>query len=291
MSTSCLVLGAGGQVGQALQEAAHAFEPSISFLEKQDLDITQCDNVSATIQSLEPGVIINAAAYTDVDGAETEKIKAFAVNRDGAGNVAQACQKLNIPLLHISTDFVFDGVKVDTYSEGDSVAPLSIYGQSKWEGECAIRECLKCHIILRTSWIFSSHGRNFVKSIIKLARQDNELQIVDDQIGGPTAASDLAGVLLLLAQRVLQNDALWGTYHFSGASRVSRYEFAKAIIKQGGDAPGLTGRVTPIATEDYPTPARRPPHAVLDCSLILDAFGVEQPDWRFGLKNVCRSLK
>jgi len=294
MSVSCLVTGAAGQVGKELQAGADARDFTISFLDKQNLDITQHDRVAETIHSIAPNVVINAAAFTDVDGAEANPERAFSVNRDGAENLAQACRSCGIPLIHVSTDFVFDGSEKRVYVEDDPVSPLSIYGRSKAEGETVIRNHLTEHIIVRTSWVFSAHGKNFVKSIMRLAGQEKELRIVNDQVGGPTAAQDIAEALLHLAHRVTGEDkpvdTPWGTYHYSGAPAVSRYDFACEIVDQVRDGLGSAVSVTPISTEAYPTPARRPAHAVLDCSLIFETFGIARPNWRAGLEDVCREL-
>ncbi len=295
MTMSCLITGAAGQVGKALQEVGITLNIATSFFDKQQLDITQSDDVTKVMQSVAPNVVINAAAFTDVDGAESKPEIAFSVNRDGAGNLARACRSLGIPLIHISTDFVFDGTDDKFYSEDDPISPLSIYGQSKAEGEIAIRDHLTEHLIVRTSWVFSAHGSNFVKSIIRLAGQQKDLRIVNDQIGGPTPAQDIAKALFALAQRATKSssksDISWGTYHFSGSPPVSRCDFAAEIVTQCRESLDHDVSVTPITTSDYPTPAHRPAHAVLNCSLILETFGIKQPEWRVGLEDVCRALQ
>jgi len=291
MSFSCLVTGAAGQVGKELQEADANFEGSVSYFDKKSLDITKYHQVEETLKRVSPCVVINAAAYTNVDGAEKDPVAAMAVNRDGAENLAKICQGLRIPLIHISTDFVFDGVENKSYFENDATSPLSIYGKSKLEGERAVRNCLQEHIILRTAWVFSRHGKNFVKSIFSAANQNKELRVVDDQIGCPTAASDIAEALFVLANRVTKSDAPWGRYHFCSGPAISRFEFAIEIIECCRDALGSGVDVFPVSTAEYPVLASRPAHAVLDCSLIYKTFGIEPPTWRQGLEKVCRSLQ
>ncbi len=290
MTASCLVLGAGGQVGLSLQDEAATTPLTLVFLDRAGLDITDCEAILKTTRRIAPAVVINAAAYTDVDAAESDPAAAFAVNRDGASYLARACNELDIPLISISTDFVFDGRSRRSYGEDDRVAPVSVYGQSKAEGEGAIRSSLDRHIILRTSWIFSAYGRNFVKTIYRLAREKGTLKIVDDQIGGPTPAKHVSQTLLVLAQRALTKDVRWGTYHFCGVPSVSRFDFAAEAVANVDTALSTQTKISAIKTEDYPLPAKRPPNSVLDCTLINETFGITQPDWHTELDRACRVL-
>ncbi|MBL4906553.1 MAG: dTDP-4-dehydrorhamnose reductase, partial [Sneathiella sp.] len=236
--------------------------------------------VKAAFNKYTPDVVINAAAYTAVDKAEEEQDTAYAVNRDGPEILAAACSITDIPFLHISTDFVFDGNKKEPYSEKDKCNPLSIYGKSKWEGEKAlIAKCTK-HIILRTAWVFGG-DQNFVKTMRRLAETRDVLSVVNDQRGGPTAALDIAASLIRIAKAVVSsNFSDWGIYHYCGNPSVSWYEFACEILK---NKPSVT--VKPIPTSSYPTPAMRPANSVLACEKIRTVFGISQPDWTAALSQ------
>jgi dTDP-4-dehydrorhamnose reductase len=278
-----VILGAHGQVGRALVAEARQRSVSNRAFGHAECDISDRSAVDQAIKAAR--FVLNCAAYTAVDRAETEVEAANRVNRIGAGNVADACAQAAIPLFHLSTDYVFDGHDPRPAREDDEPRPLSVYGQSKLGGELAIRERLKSHIILRTSWIFSAHGQNFVKTILRLANTKPELRVVADQIGGPTAADDVATAILeIIAISTAPDFGQWGTYHFSGAPVVSWFEFANAIVAHRGVV------VLPIATQDYPLPARRPSNSVLDCSRIYSVFGIAQPDWRVALRNVLNEL-
>lgn len=275
-----LVTGKDGQVGRALQAIADQQNVTVFALNRANLDITDKNSVREAFAKYDPDIVINAAAYTAVDKAEEEQEAAYAVNKEGPSNLADACNQQNIPILHISTDFVFDGNKSGPYMETDDCNPLSIYGTSKWDGEMEV--ALKCskHIILRTAWVFGGE-QNFVKTMQRLATTRNELSVVDDQRGGPTAANDIAECLLTIAKAVGAKDFnSWGIYHYCGAPSLSWYEFAREILKND---PKVT--VKPIPTTSYPTPARRPANSVLECQKIKDVFGISQPDWHQALKE------
>jgi dTDP-4-dehydrorhamnose reductase len=279
---SLLILGAQGQVGRALLAQASRAGVRHEALGHAECDITDPIAVGRAVSGR--NFVVNCAAYTAVDRAETEAEAARAVNALGAGTIAAACAAAGIPLVHLSTDYVFDGESPWPEREDDPPRPLSVYGQSKLAGEIAVRERLDRHIILRTSWVFSAHGQNFVKTILRLASTQAELRIVDDQVGGPTAADDIARAILRIVDTSARPGfADWGTYHFSGAPAVSWCAFARAIAQ-----PSVP--VLPIATTDYPRPARRPLNSVLDCSRISDVFGIEQPDWRVALRQVLQEL-
>jgi dTDP-4-dehydrorhamnose reductase len=277
------ILGAQGQVGRVLTVLACHEQIPTTALGRNGCDITDALAVKRAL--IGSRIAVNCAAYSAVDQAESDADAAYRVNSRGAANVAAACAELGIPLVHLSTDYVFDGVNDRSATENDPPRPLNVYGHSKLRGEGEIRKILATHIILRTSWIFSAHGTNFVLTMLRLARAQSELRVVNDQIGGPTAADDIArAVLRILDACCAPGFDAWGTYHFSGAPAVSWYDFARAILADCGT------RVVPIATKDFPRPARRPPNSVLDCSLIRRVFGIAQPDWHAGLARVREML-
>jgi dTDP-4-dehydrorhamnose reductase len=281
--THLLILGAQGQVGNALAARARAAGLSFDALTRADCDITDPAAVARAVAS--GRCVVNCAAYTAVDRAEAEAAAAHAVNAAGAGNVAAACAQAGVPLVHLSTDYVFDGESRAPMREDDPPRPLSVYGRSKLAGEVAVRDLHRAHIVLRTSWVFSAHGQNFVKTMMRLAQAQSPLRVVDDQVGGPTAADDIAQAILDVVAIVSRPGfAGWGTYHFSGAPPVSWCAFARAILANRGV------EVVPIVTADYPRPARRPMNSVLDCSRIFRVFAIEQPDWRAALGNVLETL-
>ena len=286
-----LVTGAGGQVGQSLSELARTSDIALIGLTRNELDITEPGDVQAAVRSHAPALVVNAAGYAAVDRAEEEPDEAFAVNREGAEHLARACETERIPLLHLSTDYVFDGTKGAPYTEDDPVNPLSVYGASKAAGEAEIRGAWERHVILRSAWIFSAHGTNFVKTMLRLAGERDEISVVDDQIGCPTAARDLAAAALRIARRLGQPFDGWGTYHFCSREAVSWCGFARAIFEAAFPEPDARPRVLPIATADYPTKARRPAYSVLDCARAKAAFGIEPPDWRDGLHAVIETLQ
>jgi len=260
---------------------------------REQLDITDADQVAAVVALLKPGMIINAAAYTHVDNAETHSEQAFAVNREGAARLAEAARYVSIPLLHISTDYVFSGEAREPYREEDEVEPTGVYGASKLAGEEAIRAVLDEHLILRTSWVYGAHGHNFVKTMLRLGRQRDSLSVVADQFGCPTQAGSIADVLLQLAQRYAREGSLaWGLYHYSGRSPCTWFDFAVEIFRQAA-AKGMLPKqpqVSSITTAQYPTPARRPAWSVLDCTRFETTFGIATHDWHEDLSVVLDAL-
>ncbi|MCE5251334.1 dTDP-4-dehydrorhamnose reductase [bacterium] len=256
-------------------------------------DITRPEELRRDLEAEHPDMVINCAAYTAVDRAETEQEAAFRVNRDGAASCADACSRLGIPLIHISTDFVFDGSLDRPYRENDATGPLSIYGRSKCEGEEAVRAGLTEHIIVRSAWLFGVHGGNFVKTILRNAREGKELRVVDDQTGCPTWAGDLAYALtgIALFVRTRPGESPWGTYHFCGAGQTTWCGFARAVIEEAGRYEQLAVcSVQPITSDMYPAPARRPSWSVLDTGKISGVFGIEPLEWREGLKAMLGEL-
>ncbi len=284
-----IVIGAKGQVGWELTRRAPLLGHEVLAWDVAELDITDAAAVDRELAASGANVVINAAAYTAVDRAEQEPELALAVNRDGPAHLAAACNRLNIPLLHISTDYVYDGRKPGPYVEDDPVAPLGVYGRSKAEGDEAVRRLLPRHLILRVSWVFGIHGHNFVKTILRLAREREELRVVADQYGCPTYAGDIADTLLELARRTAEIDAngAWGTYHYCGEPATTWHGFASAIVEMArAREPLATRSVIAIATADYPLPSPRPVNSVLDCAKLAARFGIRPRLWRAGLDVV-----
>jgi dTDP-4-dehydrorhamnose reductase len=281
--TRLVILGAHGQVGGALAALVRQAGMACDAFGQAECDIT--DPVALKRRIGAGCFIINCAAYTAVDQAETEVEEAYRVNATGAENVATACAEAGVPLVHLSTDYVLDGESQTPAREDDPPRPLNVYGQSKLAGEIAVRQRVGTHIILRSSWIFSARGQNFVKTILGLTKTQSELRVVEDQVGGPTSAGDVAKAILdIIAVSTKPGFSDWGTYHFSGVPPVSWYGFALAIVAHSGAV------VLPVATKDYPRPARRPLNSQLDCSRILRVFGIRRPDWRAALGGVLAEL-
>ncbi len=284
-----LVFGAGGQIGREVRRAAWPSHYSVVPLDRGTMDVTKSALVSAILVRERPDLVINLAAYTAVDRAESEPEAAWAVNCAGAANIAAACDETAAPLIHLSTDYVFDGLKTEPYQEKDPVGPLGVYGRSKEGGERAVRAALNDHVILRTAWVYGANGTNFVKTMLRLAAERPLLRVVADQRGCPTAAAEIAAALIVIATHVERGEATWGTYHFAGAGAVSWHGFAEAIFDLA--APRLARpRLVPIRTEQYPTPARRPMNSVLDCRKIKDVFGISPSPWRAALAPVVGEL-
>ncbi len=284
-----VIMGAQGQVGSELTRRAPQLGYETWAWDQAELDITDAGAVDQALAASGAEVVINAAAYTAVDKAEQESERAFAVNRDGPAHLATACNRLQIPLLHISTDYVYDGRRPGPYIEDDPTGPLGVYGASKLAGDEAVRRLLPRHLILRVSWVFGIDGNNFVKTILRLAREREELRIVADQRGCPTYAGDIAEVLLKLAGRISAMDAgnRWGTYHYCGEPATTWHGFAEAIVEEARRSETLPVQtIVPIATADYPTLAARPANSVLDCAKLTARLGIQPGLWREGLKTM-----
>jgi len=285
-----LTAGWQGQVAQALTELAPR-RPDVAAcaVGRPALDICEVGSIERALGDIRPDIVINTAAYTDVDAAETEPDRAFALNRDGAQRLASLAARRGVPIIHLSTDYVFDGLKSAPYVETDAPAPATVYGRSKLEGEAAVRAANPHHIILRTAWVYSPFGRNFVKSIMQRAAQGIPLRVVADQYGSPTYAPDLAGIILDIAARITGApvpDALWGSYHAAGSDGASWYDMARVIVD-----PRTSGTaVEPIAAADYPTRTRRPAYTVLDCRKLDNHFGLSVPPWTEGIAACLRRL-
>ena len=287
-----LITGASGQVGYELLNLAPAgFD--VTGMSSAELDITDAAQVATTVDRLQPQLIINAAAYTAVDKAESDAERAWAVNRDGVAHLALAAERLGIPVLHISTDYVFAGDAQAPYRENDPTGPTGVYGASKLGGEVILATSCSRHLVLRTSWVFGSHGHNFVKTMLRLGDEREELRVVADQRGCPTSAASIASALWQLACRYRAQGSLpWGIYHFSGTPATSWDEFAVEIFRQAVEL-GLLRRapqVQPITTAEYPTPARRPSWSVLDGEKLHAMCGISSSDWKSDLHRVLLSL-
>jgi dTDP-4-dehydrorhamnose reductase len=281
-----LVTGANGQLGQAIQSIAGNFSAiDFVFCTSSELNITDTANCESVFEKFKPNFCINTAAYTAVDKAETESEKAYAINVIGAQNLAQVCKKYDTVLLHVSTDFVFDGLANHPYLEDDVPNPTGVYGVTKLQGEQAIASTWNKHFIIRTSWVYSQFANNFLKTMLRLASERDSLSVVSDQIGTPTNAVDLAECLLtIISTQHLSSitQHLFGIYNFSNEGHCSWYDFAKEIFKINN----ISITLQPIPTSAYPTPAKRPAYSVLDKSKIKKVFGVEIKNWEESLKTI-----
>jgi dTDP-4-dehydrorhamnose reductase len=285
MSGKILVIGRIGQVGYELHRGAWPSGFTVDYVERQQVDLARASEARDIVVSRRPDIVVNAAAYTAVDAAETDRETAFAVNRDGPAALAEACASIGAALIHYSTDYVFDGTKSGAYIEDDVIHPLSVYGASKAEGDAAIRARLDRHVIIRTSWVYSPIGHNFVKTMLRLGAERDKLGIVDDQIGSPTAAFDIAAATIAICRALAQDrENGFGVFNFSGDGVTSWYGFARAIFA-GAAARGLQTphTVEPIATKAYPTPAPRPRNSVLDCGKIARTYGIAARPWQEAL--------
>lgn len=280
-----LLTGAGGQLAAELLHTAPP-EQEVIALDREELDLTDEAAITAAVARYRPEAVINAAAYTAVDRAEEDEETAIRVNGAAPGTMAEACRDLGIPLVHISTDYVFDGQGDRPFTPNDQTAPLGAYGRTKSAGEAALRKAGCSYAILRTSWVFSAHGGNFVKTMLRLSETRDRLTVVADQVGGPTPAAAIADACLGIARTLADEPAKTGTYHFSGTPDVSWADFAREIFAQAGR--GTT--VEDIPTSAYPTPAKRPANSRLDCSATEAAFGIARPDWRAHLADVLAEL-
>ena len=277
-----LVFGKTGQVGRELQKLKGIF-----CLDRVKVDLVDTAACMEAIIHYKPSAVINAAAYTAVDKAEEQEEIANLINGETPGAMAKVCTDLNIPLVHISTDYVFDGTGERAWKTTDPTNPKNAYGRSKLKGEEAIRVAGCTYVILRTSWVFSAHGNNFIKTMLRLSKVKESLTVVDDQVGGPTPASDIAKACKDIAQQLIFSPQKSGIFHFSGSPDLSWCEFANAIFERSGKKT----IAQPIKTSEYPTQAFRPLNSRLDCSLTKSIFDLDQPNWRVGLNNVLRDLE
>lgn len=285
-----LVIGRSGQVASSLREIS---DETWEFVGRPDFNVCDIDQVAEVMKNLTPQLVINCSAYTAVDKAEVETEEAYMLNSEAAKNLALECRTYDIPLIHISTDYVFDGMKTGSYTEEDKTNPLSVYGKSKLAGEEHIREVLQKYIIIRTSWVFSSYGTNFVKTMVGLALKQIPIKVVNDQTGCPTAAINLARVIKQISDKIIgsKHDIEYGTYHYCDMPHLSWYQFSESIFEilnktHNCPYPALT----PISAKEYKTPAIRPQNSVLDCSLISRNFGINRYYWSSELENIIRKL-
>lgn len=277
-----LVFGKTGQVAQELK--AHK---DVVALGRDEADLSIPTLCAEALRRYKPRAVINSAAYTAVDKAESEENLADVINGDAPGAMASACADLDIPLVHISTDYVFDGSGTKPWSVADTPNPKNAYGRSKLKGEQAIKASGCVHAILRTSWVVSAHRNNFVKTMQRLSQTRDQITIVDDQIGGPTCARDIAQTCVSIAEQLIQDPSASGIYHYSGQPNVSWYQFANAILEQM-DCKTIA---SPIPTVEYPTPAIRPLNSRLDCEVTHETFGIARSSWRDGLKEILKDLE
>lgn len=282
-----LVTGAGGMVGSHLVTQARESGWDCTGYTHRDLDITDSEAVAAAIREASPEIVINAAAYTAVDKAEQDEAYATLVNGDGAGNVAHAASSVGAGVIHVSTDYVFDGEAHEPYRPTDETNPINAYGRSKLAGELAVRALCARHTIIRTSWVYSHEGHNFVRTMLRLAESGKELSVVDDQQGSPTAASDLAEAILKTAQAMTER-SITGTFHFTNAGVTTWYDFACAIFEMHGLT---TQSVKAISTADFPAPAKRPLWSVLDCTTFEREFGMTPRTWRSALRETLNHIQ
>jgi dTDP-4-dehydrorhamnose reductase len=282
-----LQFGATGQVAHEILRAADA-RFAVRALARDDADFLHPQQVANAVTRCDADVVVNATAYTAVDKAEIDEAAAQNVNGDAVGALARACAARDMPLIHLSTDYVFDGTKAAPYTEDDPPHPVSAYGRSKLAGEVAIRAAGGRHAIVRTSWVYSARGNNFVKTMMRLGKERPEMRVVDDQHGAPTAAASIARAILTMAGRVVQAPAeeCSGTFHYTDAGETTWRRFAEAIFARAG----MDVRVIPITAADYPTPARRPANSRLDCAKIERVYAVARPRWQDGLARVMDEL-
>jgi dTDP-4-dehydrorhamnose reductase len=289
-----VITGKHGQVVSSLVQAAPNLGVEVVPVGRPGLELSIPETVLPSLANARPDVILNAAAYTAVDQAEKEPDVAMAINGEGAGAVADAARTLAVPLIQLSTDYVFDGQKAAPYIEEDSVAPINVYGASKLAGERAVANATNNHVILRTAWVYSPYGKNFVRTMLAFAEKRNELRVVADQYGCPTYAPDIAVVLLRIARNLLDrpnDNGVRGIFHLAGIGETNWAEFASAIFERLRRQGKKTPAVVPITTAEYPTLARRPANSRLDCTKLARVHGVRLPPWRESLEECLRLLK
>jgi dTDP-4-dehydrorhamnose reductase len=290
MNGPILVFGAAGQLGNEVMALARARDIEAAGCSRARADVTDFASVNAAILAVKPRLVLNAAAYTAVDRAESEPEAAYAANAVGAATVARAAALQQVPVIQISTDYVFDGTKTGAYVETDPIAPLGVYGRTKAAGEAMVGHANPRHFILRTAWVYGRYGANFLKTILRLSRERAELRIVADQHGCPTATQDLAEAVFAIDRALARGIATPGTYNFAGEGATTWHGFASAIVDAQARATGLRPKVSPIATADYPTPARRPANSELNSSLFASVFGVRARPWQTRAQETVETL-
>ena len=287
-----IVTGIQGQVVTSLIERAAAQDIEIQAIGRPELDLSDPDSIARRLDAARADVVINAAAYTAVDKAESEEAVATRINGAGPGLVAAAARRMGAPVIHISTDYVFDGTLDRPYDEHDAPAPVGAYGRSKLAGEIAVAAANPEHVILRTAWVYSPFGANFVKTMLRLGQTRDEVRVVADQRGGPTSALDIADAVLLIAHRMLAapGPEKYGVFHMTGGGEASWAEFAQAVFAEAQALGRPPVNVIPISTAEYPTPARRPANSRLDGARLKRDYGIAPPDWRESLPPVVARL-
>jgi dTDP-4-dehydrorhamnose reductase len=287
-----LVIGRKGQLARGLVEAADTPDVQVVAFGRPDIDLVDEKSVAAAVARERPDAVVNAAAYTAVDAAENQSGPAHAVNALGAEYVARACAANAIPIIHISTDYVFDGMKDSPYREDDATGPVGAYGRSKLEGERLVAKACERHLILRTAWLHSPWGTNFVKTMLRLAADRPLIKVVDDQRGSPTYVPDLASVVLAVAVRAAADPAgtRWGVYHAVDGGETTWFGFAREVFRSASEHGLPAAKIAAIATADFPTAARRPANSRLNCDKLHLAFGLELPDWRMGVQDCVARL-
>ena len=287
-----LVAGAAGQVARALAETVPPKGVHVTVLGRPQLDVTDPGSVRAVFEEVRPDIVINAAAYTAVDAAETDEAAAFALNSQGPRNLAAAAADLGAPILQLSTDYVFSGEKDVPYTESDPVAPLGVYGRSKLAGEQTVAAANPRYLIFRTAWVYSPVGKNFVKTMLRVAEMRDEVSVVDDQFGNPTSASDIAAALWHIVSRLRGDASDWlpGVYHMTGSGAASWAEFAEEIFRASKALGGPVASVRRIPSSEYPTATRRPANSRLDCAKLSGAFGAILPQWQTSTRVCVESL-
>ena len=284
------VAGSTGQLARALADRAATPDVEILNAGRPLFDLERREGADR-IAAFAPDAIINAAAYTAVDAAEQDSARAFAINRDGAAWLAGVAAQREIPFLHVSTDYVFDGTKSDAYTEDDAVGPQSAYGRTKRAGEEAVLATYPSALVLRTAWVYSPYGQNFVKTMLRLAGERDALRVVNDQVGNPTSAHDIADASLAIARRVMQDgNHPRGIYHVTATGDVTWFGFAQDIMRLAAEHGQRAVPVAPITTADYPTPAKRPANSRLDCSKLARDFGLRLPYWKDSLAATMQAL-
>jgi len=286
-----LILGSQGQLGRCLYDQFSQTGYDLIYHSRTDTDIANFTETSENLLDLNPDVVVNATAYTAVDLAETHESLAYQINHFAVDNLASQCEKLGSFLIHVSTDYVFDGTASSPYKEQDKTNPQSVYGASKLAGEVAIQRTDCRFLIIRTSWVFSEYGNNFVKTMLRLGAERETLSIVGDQIGCPTYAQDIASLIVDLIPRIEKDIVESGIYHFCGDTACSWSQFAKEVFAQADQLGYRTPKqVQSIATKDYPTLAKRPGYSVFDCTKIENTFNISRSNWRFGIDRLLSLL-
>jgi dTDP-4-dehydrorhamnose reductase len=290
--TDVAVIGAGGQLGRELVARAWPDGVRVIALGRADVDLRDGEAIRSTLLHRRPDIVVNAAAYTAVDRAESESDVADAVNHLAPGAIARACADVGARMVQVSTDYVFDGSKSGPYQPDDPIAPLNVYGATKASGEDVVRASLREHLILRTSWVVSGHGQNFVRTMLRLAREKDELRVVNDQQGCLTNATDLAEAIGHVIERWLRDEEAptYGTFHYAGAGAATWFDIAREVVALQTPHSGRSPAVIPIPTTAFPTPARRPANSVLDSSALVARYGVAQHPWRSAAQRTVRSL-